>query len=299
MSRMPDYLRTLFLHPPSFRGLRRRGGLALPGAARGALVLVSDLAGPARGAGPGQPAGRRAAGRPGARATCMPLARDYELAVLHTSTPSFAHDVRVAEALQAANPTLRVGFVGAHVAVQREQALAASPAIDFVGRRRVRLHDPGDRAGAAAATAWPGCPTAPTVTSTRTPERGRARGHGRAAVRGGRLPPGPRGRAATSSATCCTRTSRSTPGRGCRSKCTFCLWPQTVGGHRYRTRSVEHVVAEIAHATPAVPPGEGVLLRRRHVHRRPAAGRGDRARARPARRHLVLQRQGRTCPTRR
>ena len=31
-------------------------------------------------------------------------------------------------------------------------------------------------------------------------------------------------------------------GRGCRSKCTFCLWPQTVGGQRYRTRSVEHVV---------------------------------------------------------
>ena len=27
-------------------------------------------------------------------------------------------------------------------------------------------------------------------------------------------------------------------GRGCRSKCTFCLWPQTVGGQRYRTRSV-------------------------------------------------------------
>ena len=30
-------------------------------------------------------------------------------------------------------------------------------------------------------------------------------------------------------------------GRGCKSRCTFCLWPQTVGGHRYRTRSVEHV----------------------------------------------------------
>ena len=23
-------------------------------------------------------------------------------------------------------------------------------------------------------------------------------------------------------------------GRGCKSRCTFCLWPQTVGGHRYR-----------------------------------------------------------------
>ena len=30
-------------------------------------------------------------------------------------------------------------------------------------------------------------------------------------------------------------------GRGCKSRCTFCLWPQTVGGHRYRTRSVGNV----------------------------------------------------------
>jgi radical SAM superfamily enzyme YgiQ (UPF0313 family) len=34
-------------------------------------------------------------------------------------------------------------------------------------------------------------------------------------------------------------------GRGCRSKCTFCLWPQTVGGHRYRVRSAEHVIVEV------------------------------------------------------
>src|SRR5262249_58014832 len=62
----------------------------------------------------------------------VPLARDYELAVLHTSTPSFANDVRVAEALKAANPGLRIGFVGAHVAVHREAALGVSRAIDFV-----------------------------------------------------------------------------------------------------------------------------------------------------------------------
>ncbi|MGD0559400.1 MAG: radical SAM protein [Streptosporangiaceae bacterium] len=35
-------------------------------------------------------------------------------------------------------------------------------------------------------------------------------------------------------------------GRGCRSRCTFCLWPQTVGGHRYRTRSVANVLEEAA-----------------------------------------------------
>ncbi len=32
-------------------------------------------------------------------------------------------------------------------------------------------------------------------------------------------------------------------GRGCRSKCTFCLWPQTVGGHRYRVRSEERALS--------------------------------------------------------
>jgi len=42
-------------------------------------------------------------------------------------------------------------------------------------------------------------------------------------------------------------------GRGCRSKCTFCLWPQTVGGHRYRTRSPEHVAEEMALAARLFP----------------------------------------------
>ena len=42
-------------------------------------------------------------------------------------------------------------------------------------------------------------------------------------------------------------------GRGCRSKCTFCLWPQTVGGQRYRTRSVGHVAEEMAQAVRLFP----------------------------------------------
>jgi radical SAM superfamily enzyme YgiQ (UPF0313 family) len=35
-------------------------------------------------------------------------------------------------------------------------------------------------------------------------------------------------------------------GRGCKSRCTFCLWPQTVGGHTYRVRSADNVIAEVA-----------------------------------------------------
>ena len=53
--------------------------------------------------------------------------------MLHTSAPSFAHDVKVAEALRGGEPAgCAIGFVGAHVAVARESALAASPAIEFV-----------------------------------------------------------------------------------------------------------------------------------------------------------------------
>jgi radical SAM superfamily enzyme YgiQ (UPF0313 family) len=42
-------------------------------------------------------------------------------------------------------------------------------------------------------------------------------------------------------------------GRGCKSRCTFCLWPRTIGGHRYRTRSAENVAREIALAKSYFP----------------------------------------------
>src|SRR3974390_1838269 len=64
----------------------------------------------------------------------LPIAGEYELALLHTSTPSFASDVRVAEALKDENPRLKIGMVGAKVAVEPEDSLKASSAIDFVAR---------------------------------------------------------------------------------------------------------------------------------------------------------------------
>src|SRR5207244_13561314 len=33
-------------------------------------------------------------------------------------------------------------------------------------------------------------------------------------------------------------------GRGCPAKCTFFLWPQTIGGHAYRTKSPAAVIGE-------------------------------------------------------
>ena len=124
-------LRTLFLHPPSFQGFD--GGAGSRYQARREIRSFwypTWLAQPAA-----LVPGSRLVDAPPADLTLadvLPLAREYELAVLHTSAPSFAHDVKVAEALKGDNPALRIGLIGAHVAVQREAALAASPALDFV-----------------------------------------------------------------------------------------------------------------------------------------------------------------------
>lgn len=175
-----------------------------------------------------------------------------ELVVLHTSTPSVEQDARTAAALKAALPGVRIGFVGAHTMVLPEETLQAAPAVDFV-----------------------------TTGEFDYAVRDLAAGADYAEVRGiayrdadGRI----------------ARTAPQPPitdldafpyvtdvyrrhltiehyyigylqhpyvslytGRGCRSRCTFCLWPQTIAGHAYRTRSPEHVVAEMAHAQRLFP----------------------------------------------
>ncbi|MGC8991275.1 MAG: radical SAM protein, partial [Verrucomicrobiia bacterium] len=42
-------------------------------------------------------------------------------------------------------------------------------------------------------------------------------------------------------------------GRGCPAKCTFCLWPQTIGGNRYRVRSADNVAREMAYMKELFP----------------------------------------------
>jgi hopanoid biosynthesis associated radical SAM protein HpnJ len=179
-------------------------------------------------------------------------ARDYDLAVLHTSAPSFASDVATIKALKAVNPGLKVGLVGAKVAVDPDGSLKASPAIDFVARNEFDFtikEVAEDRPWSEIAG-----------LSYRNTSGVIVHNDERAILENmDRLP-------------------FVTPvykrdldidnyfigylrhpylslytGRGCKSRCTFCLWPQTVGGHRYRTRSVGHVVEEIAWAQKAFP----------------------------------------------
>src|SRR6058998_3117748 len=236
-------LRTLFLHPPSFQGFD--GGAGSRYQARREIRSFwypTWLAQPAA-----LVPGSRLVDAPPADLTLadvLPLAREYELAVLHTSAPSFAHDVKVAEALKGDNPALRIGLIGAHVAVQREAALAASPALDFVCGNEFDFTIREIAEGCALASVAGLSYRDAGGELRRTPERGTLEDMDalpwvvdvyardleieRYAIGYLEHP----------------YVSLYT-GRGCRSKCTFCLWPQTVGGQRYRTRSVDHVIEEI------------------------------------------------------
>ena len=63
-----------------------------------------------------------------------PQVKDYDLVVMHTSTPSFNSDIRTARLLRDLKPSLKIGLIGAKVAVEPEQSLNACEALDFVAR---------------------------------------------------------------------------------------------------------------------------------------------------------------------
>ena len=284
-----SYLRTLFLHPPSVEGFD--GGAGSRYQARREIRSFwypTWLAQPAA-----LVPGSRLVDAPPDGLTLddvLPLARGYDLCVMHTSTPSFAHDVRVAEALKAENPDLRSG----------------SSARRWRSRPRRRC------ARAGRSPSWRG---ASSTSRSRRSRRGgrssrvaglsyRVNGHVEHTPERPPLedmdalpfvtPVYKRDLAVEHYAIGYLRHPYVSlyTGRGCRSKCTFCLWPQTVGGQRYRTRSPEHVVEEMALAARLFPQVREFffdddtftddLPRAEAIARRP----------RPARHHVVVQRQG-------
>ena len=244
-------MKTLFLQPPSFDGFDGGAGsryqakreiksfwfptwLAQPAA----LVKDSKLI-----------------DAPPARLGLEPILNqigDYELCVIHTSTPSFGSDAKVAAALKDRNPRLKIGMIGAKVAVEPEKSLTQGAAIDFVARNEFdfTIKDVADGKRWDAIDGLSYRNAAGQVVHNRdraileqmdelpfvTPVYQRDLRIEDYFIGYLKHP----------------YVSLYT-GRGCKSRCTFCLWPQTVGGHRYRTRSVDHVVEEMRQAKAMFP----------------------------------------------
>ena len=244
-------MKTLFLQPPSFDGFD--GGA---GSRYQAKREIKSFWYPTWLA---QPAalieGSRLIDAPPARIGMEPILediRDRDMVVLHTSTPSFASDVKVAALLKEAKPSLLIGMVGAKVAVQPEESLLKGAPIDFVARNEfdftIREIAEGRDLKDVDGISWRDAggavvhnrdrqlihdmDTLPFVTDVYARDL-RIEDY----FIGYLMHP----------------YISIYSGRGCKSRCTFCLWPQTVGGHVYRTRSPAHVAAEIAHAQTLFP----------------------------------------------
>ena len=247
---MSDYQRTLFLHPPSVAGFDGGAGSRYQAKREiRSFWYPTWLAQPAA-----LVPGSRLVDAPPDGLTVddvRPLAKGYDLCVMHTSTPSFASDVRVAEALKAENPALTIGLVGAAVAVAPEASLRASAALSFVARSEFDFTIQEVAQGRPFANVR-GLSYRVNGHVEHTPER-----------------PPLENMDALPFVTPVYKRDLTVEhyaigylqhpyvslytGRGCRSKCTFCLWPQTVGGQRYRTRSTEHVAEEMAQAARMFP----------------------------------------------
>ncbi len=185
-------------------------------------------------------------------ADVLPHAKTHDLLIIHTSTPSFANDVKVAEAFKAENPAMMIGFIGAKVAVQPEESLARAKVLDFVA---------GNEFDFTIKEIAEGKPLAEVDgIMYRAADGALIKNKDRAILHDmDQLP------FVTEAYKKHLRIEdyfigyllhpyiSIYTGRGCKSHCTFCLWPQTVGGHKYRTRSVENVIAEIRAAKAAFP----------------------------------------------
>ena len=174
----------------------------------------------------------------------LKIAQDYELVIMHTSTPSLPNDVKCAAAIKAQNPQVKIGFIGAHVAVLPEQTLKENPIIDFVCRNEfdytckelaegkpyeeIKGLSYRDQEGKIQHTPerelihdWDAMPSVLPIYARDLDIEKYFIGY--------LLHP---------------YISFYT-GRGCPAKCSFCLWPQTIGGHQYRAKSPAAVGREM------------------------------------------------------
>jgi hopanoid biosynthesis associated radical SAM protein HpnJ len=183
---------------------------------------------------------------------CLRIAKDYEHVIIHTSTPSLKNDYKVAEAIKAQKPDTTIGFVGAHAAVLPAETLKVSTAIDWVGRKEFDFTCKEVTEGRELASI--------DGLSYRNAEGKIVHNKEREMIQNMDVLPWV--------ADVYKRDLKIEnyfigyllhpyvslyTGRGCPAQCSFCLWPQTIGGHKYRVRSAQNVADEMAYMKKLFP----------------------------------------------
>jgi hopanoid biosynthesis associated radical SAM protein HpnJ len=241
--RMP--LKTLFLNPPSFENFDGGASSRWPATREiESYWYPVWLAYPA-----GMLEGSRLLDAPPHHVSSdetIEIGKQYEFLVLFTSTPGWQGDQKLAFAMKAANPKLKIAFVGPPVTTAPDKALTECEAIDFVCRREF------DYSVVEYAQGKPldeilGISYRKNGRVVHNPDR-----------------PQIQDLDALPDVTDVYKrdldvTRYNVPfllhpfvslysTRGCPAQCTFCLWPQTLSGHAWRKRSSDAVAREMAKA---------------------------------------------------
>lgn len=191
------------------------------------------------------------------------------LIVMDTSTPSIRNDLSVAAKLKAAVPGTFVVMVGTHVSALAEETLAGSSAIDAVARRE---YEETVRDLAAAIAAAGEDPVA---------ESALAAVGGLSFKAGGKVVHNP-DRPFVQDLDALPWVSKVyrkhlrirdyfnpnalypmvtlITSRGCPFRCSFCSYPQTLTGRRYRFRSVADVIAEMEYVVREFPDAKSIFF---------------------------------------
>jgi len=185
--------------------------------------------------------------------------KNHDFIVIHTSTPSFKSDCKTAGLIRELNPTAIIGFIGAKVAVEPEESLKACPALNFVARNEYEYTIKELAEGADWATIKGLSYRDKDGNIVHNPER-------EVLMNWDELP----------SVLPLYKKWLDTSkyfggylkhpyvsyytGRGCKSRCTFCLWPQTIGGHNYRFHSIERVVRDVKYIKENFPEAKEIFF---------------------------------------
>src|SRR3974390_1178600 len=181
------------------------------------------------------------------------IAKEYEFLVLYTSTVGFESDIKLLRKIKEANRSLKVAFVGPHGHIRPDETLNASEDIDFVVR--------GEFDHAVTEFAH-GKPLEQILGASYRKDGRNVHNAPRPQMHTEELDALPY---ATDVYNRDLEIERyNVPfllnpfisfytSRGCPAMCTFCMWPQTISGHAWRTRSVDNVVNEVKYALETFP----------------------------------------------
>ncbi len=249
---MPDVMKTVLLNPPSFENFDGGAGSRWPATREIESYWYPVWLTYPAGLIPGS---RLVDASPHGidwRQT-IEICKDYEFLVLFTSTVGFASDIKLLRKIKESNPSIKVAFVGPHGHIKPDETLNSSEDIDFVVR--------GEFDHAVADYAH-GKPLDQILGASYRKDGRIVHNAPQPQLHTAELDALP---FATDIYKRDLQIERyNVPfllhpyisfytTRGCPALCTFCMWPQTISGHAWRTRSTDNVVREVTKALEYFP----------------------------------------------